>query len=146
MQVWNANESPEVQDRTIDTFKVGTKVRRRLHKTKFQKKSDPTWSMEIYEIIDISGNRYQLSHEGKTFPHLVLFRDLQQVTESFKPRRRARGRHRANLPEGDQKLYELPEPEPESEPAKVTIPVIKAKPLRRSTRTRDRKVDYSKYY
>ena len=80
-------------------------------------------------------------------PHLILFRDLQEVGESFKPRRRARGRHRANLPEGDQKLYELePEPKPEHEPPKVTIPVIKAKPLRRSTRTRDRKVDYSKYY
>ena len=102
--------------------------------------------MEIYEVSNVSGNRYELSFEGKIFPHLILFRDLQEVTESFKPRRRARGRHKANLPEGDQRLYELePPPKPDTKPT-VNIPVITAAPLRRSTRTRGRKVDYSKFY
>ena len=90
----------------------------------------------MYTIIDLVGLRYKLEYDGKTFPHLILFQDLQKVdaAELFKTRRRRRGRHRANLPEDISPLQALPDDLP-LPPSYVKIPVVKAPPIeKRRTR------------
>lgn len=65
---------------TQDKFSIGDQVRVLEESTAFEKEH-PQWSKELYEIVDVIGNKYRVRNmTDSTIPHRAFkFRDLRRV-------------------------------------------------------------------
>ena len=108
MEVYENQDSKEVQSRNVKEYQAGQQVRVRLTTKQFQKKSDPQWG-QVQTISSKRGYKYKV---GNRF---IGPQDMQLVTgDVHKLKVSAVGRDMGNLPEGVKAVRKKVAPRPPS--------------------------------
>ena len=119
--VWQQNDFVH-KPRHVEKLPVGTKVRVKLTRSLFEKKTKPAWSDAVYKVQGHTGKKYHLeSKTGKRYKARLPRQDILPVPE-------------------DSEVYQ--EPSPRKRTRTFTLDVL-TKP-RRSARAK--RVDYSGFY